>query len=307
MDIKQKASLFAILSASVLASSKFVVGLMSGSMAVVSSGLDSLLDIFMSVMNLFAIRKASKPADSDHHYGHGKAEDLAAVVQSIVIILSGSIIIYRAVDAFLEGQTIAYSYFDVPVMCFSLGISLAVVMVLRRVGRKTGSNALKADALHYLSDLYSNSGAILAIILTFYTGKSFFDLAFAVIIGLIIVFSALNILKSGVSGLMDTSIPGQIEKEIEAVLENKPYPFAGYHKMRSRFSGSRKYVDFHLLLCRKLSIDEAHQLANDVEQEIENKVSSIDIVVHVEPCQYDCELTESTCEVLRLRAARRQQ
>ena len=305
MDVKQKASLFAVLSASVLAASKFIVGLMSGSMAVVSSGLDSLLDVFMSVMNLFAIRTAAKPADVDHHYGHGKVEDLAAVGQSVVIILSGVIIIYRAVDAFLEGQTITYSYFDLPVMCFSLGISLAVSMVLRRVGKKTGSHALQADALHYLSDLYSNSGAILAIILTFYTGKSLFDLVFAVIIGLIIVFSALKILKGGVSGLMDASIPDQIEEEIEAVLENKPYPFAGYHKMRTRFSGSRKYVDFHLLLCRKLTIDEAHQLANDVEEEIAKKVSLIDVVVHVEPCEHVCELTESTCEVLRLRATRR--
>ena len=305
MDVKQKASLFAILSASALASSKFIVGLMSGSMAVVSSGLDSLLDIFMSVMNLFAIRKAAKPADVDHHYGHGKVEDLAAVAQSVVIILSGVIIIYRAVDAFLEGQRITYSYLDLPVMCFSLVVSLSVSLVLRRVGIKTESNALKADALHYLSDLYSNSGAILAIILTFYTGKSLFDQAFAVIIGLIIIFSALKILKGGISGLMDASIPDQIEKEIEAVLENKPYPFAGYHKMRTRFSGSRKYVDFHLLLCRKLTIDEAHQLANDVEQDITNRVSSIDIVVHVEPCEHVCELTESTCEVLRLRAARR--
>jgi cation diffusion facilitator family transporter len=306
MDIKQKASLFAILSASVLASSKFVVGLMSGSMAVVSSGLDSLLDIFMSIMNLFAIRKAAKPADSDHHYGHGKAEDLAAVVQSIVIILSGLIIIYRAVDTFLEGQAITYSYFDLPVMCFSLCVSFAISAVLSRIGRKTGSNALQADALHYLSDLYSNSGAILAIILTFYTGKTFFDLAFAVIIGLIILVSALKILKRGVSGLMDASIPDQIEKEIEAILLNKPYPFAGYHKMRTRFSGNRKYIDFHLLLCRKLSIDEAHQLADEVEQEIEKNVSSIDVVVHVEPCEHACELTESTCEVLSLRAARRQ-
>ncbi len=306
MDVKQKASLFAVCCASALALAKFVVGLVSGSMAVVSSGLDSLLDVFMSLMNLFAIRKAAKPADSDHQYGHGKAEDLAAVVQSAVIILSGVIIIYRAVDAFLEGQHITYSYFDMPVMCFSLCVSFVVSAILRRIGRRTGSNALQADALHYLSDLYSNSGAILAIILTYYTGKTFFDLAFAVVIGLIIMSSAVKILKGGVSGLMDASIPDQIEKEIEAILLNRPYPFAGYHKMRTRFSGSRKYVDFHLLLCRKLTIDQAHQLASEVEQEITKNVPSIDVVVHVEPCEYDCQVTEATCEVLRLRAAKRQ-
>jgi divalent metal cation (Fe/Co/Zn/Cd) transporter len=121
------------------------------------------------------------------------------------------------------------------------------------------------------------------------------------------MFSAMKILKGGVSGLMDASIPEQMENEIETILKSRPYPFAGYHKMRTRFSGSRKYVDFHLLLCRKLSIDQAHQLANEVEQEIKKHVPSIDVVVHVEPCEYGCELTESTCEVLSLRAARRQQ
>lgn len=305
METKQKASLFAIASALVLAVSKFSVGVMSGSMAVTSSGLDSLLDVFMSAMNFAAIRKAEQPADDTHHYGHGKIEDLAAVVQSLVIVFTGGAVIYQAVHHYFAHQPVVYSTWDLPVMLLSLVFSFFISRVLKRVGEKTDSNALKADALHYMSDLYSNSGAILAIILTHYTGKSFFDLLFAVVIGCIILFSALRILKGGVSGLMDTRIPKRMEQEIAEVVDNMPYPFAGYHKLRTRSAGSKRYVDFHLLTCRKLTIEEAHELANQVESEIKRRITTVDVTTHVEPCDYTCELNELTCMVLKVRAQRR--
>jgi ferrous-iron efflux pump FieF len=297
MDIKQKASLFAILSASALAVSKFFVGLVSGSLAVMSSGLDSLLDVFMSTMNLFAIRKAAKPADHEHQYGHGRTEDLAAIIQATVIIATGGTIIYKAVEKFLRKGAITYSGFDLGVMLLSLAFSIAISQVLRKVGKKTGSNTLLADALHYTSDLYSNSAAIVAIIVTYYTGIVYFDLLFSVIVGVIIVFSALNILRRGLCGLMDTRIPEKAEKEIREVIDKTPYPYAGYHKLRSRLVGSKKYVDLHLLICRKVHVDEAHELATTVEDEIKAKARPIDVVIHIEPCAYECDLTETTCTV----------
>jgi cation diffusion facilitator family transporter len=297
MDIKQKASVFAVSSAFVLALSKFSVGLVSGSMAVISSGLDSLLDVFMSAMNFFAIRKAAQPADEEHPYGHGKAESIAGSMQAVVIISTGGYIIYKAGVRLLAGSAIQYSGMDLGIMSLSLVFSFAISFVLRRIGRKTESNALKADALHYASDLYSNSAVIVAIILTYYTGKTFFDSGFAVVTGLIIIFSALKILKEGISGLMDTSIPRSVEKEIEQIIEDMPFPSAGYHKLRTRFAGSKKYVDFHLLTCRKLHIDEAHELANEIENRIKKKVASADTVIHVEPCEEKCEMNEETCRV----------
>ena len=301
MDVKQKASAFAVCTSLALAVAKFAVGLMSGSMTVVSSGLDSLLDVFMSGMNLFAIRKAAQPADDDHQYGHGKAESIAGTIQAVVIVLTGAFIIYKAVKEFLDGERIAYSYWDLWVMCLSLVFSLVISSVLRRTGRRTESDALKADALHYTSDLYSNSAAIAAIVLTYYSGWTFFDHAFAVITGLIIAFSAVKILRRSVSGLMDRRIPPEIEREIKAIIEDMPFPYAGYHKLRTRFSGNKKYVDFHLLTCRKLRIDEAHELAHEIEGRIAEKIASLDTVIHVEPCAFPCELTEGSCTVIRMR------
>lgn len=295
MDIKQKASLFAAAMALALALSKFTAGLFSGSMAVVSSGLDSLLDVFMSAMNFFVIRKASEPADDEHRYGHGKAEDLAGALQSLVIVFSGSVIIFRAVQVFIRKNTISYSFLDLIVMCISLAFSLVISTVLKRIGNRTDSNALKADALHYTSDLYSNTGAIIAIVLTYYTGLIAFDLVFAVIIGLVIIFSAVKIFRGSISGIMDARLSDDIEHDIREIINGMPFPSAGFHKLRTRHSGNRKYIDFHLLACRKLHVDEAHTLSHRIEEKIKKRISPADVIVHIEPCKYECDLTEITC------------
>jgi cation diffusion facilitator family transporter len=305
MDIRQKASLAAISMASVLAASKFSVATFSGSMAVTSSGLDSLLDVFMSAINFLAIRKAAEPADQSHQYGHYKIEDLAAVTQSLIIILSGSTIMYKAVLKFLSHGTIVYSGLDLGVMLLSLGFSFFISRVLVRVGRKTDSKPLHADALHYTSDLYSNSGAIAAIILSYYTGRVFFDLLFAVIVGIIIFVSAVKILWGGFAGLMDTSIPHAVEEEIERVIGTMPYPYAGHHRLRTRISGSKKYADFHLLACRDASVDEAHELSEKVERELKKLELSLDVVIHIEPCPDECGMTPETCTAKERIAATR--
>lgn len=304
MDSKQKASAFAAISAFVLSLSKFFVGMLSGSMAVVASGLDSLLDVFMSAMNFLAIRKADQPADQGHPYGHGKAESIAASLQALVIISTGIFIVYKAVHKFLLKETVLYSILDFGVMWLSLTFSLVISIVLKRVGQRTESHALLADALHYTSDLYSNSTAILAIVLVYYTNMVFFDILFAVMTGLVIIFSAAKILKDGVSGLMDTSIPRVLEDEIESIIEDMPFPCAGYHKLRTRFSGSRKYIDFHLLTCRKLNIDEAHGLAKTVEGRIAERVPRIDTTIHIEPCPHDCDLSVESCTIIKIREGR---
>jgi cation diffusion facilitator family transporter len=295
MDIKYKASLFAISSASVLALSKFSVGMFSGSMAVLSSGLDSMLDIFMSGMNLLAIREAAKPADYRHQYGHGKAENLAALVQSLVIIFTGGMIFYKAIDKFIHKETIHYSGLDLGVMILSVIFSMMISIVLRKVGEKTDSSALKADALHYSSDLYSNSAAIVAIILTFYTGITLFDLVFSVVVAGILIYSALKIFRDGFGGLMDASIPGNLEQKLHEIVSSMPYPYAGYHKMRSRVAGSRKYVDFHLLICRDEKIDEAHKMADKLEAILAEEIKNLDTIIHIEPCSSPCDLSKETC------------
>ena len=300
MDIKQKASLFAIASAFILAASKFFAGQLSGSMAVASSGLDSLLDVFMSAMNFWAIRTAAQPPDQSHPYGHGKAENLAAVFQSAVIIFTGSWIIYQAGQKYILGTSIRYSRLDLGVMILSLVFSFFISRVLGRVGRKTDSSALRADALHYTSDLYSNSAAILAILVTYYTGRMAFDLFFAAVVGLIILVSALRILKSGLLGLMDTRIPEPLERQILDILGQLSFPYAGYHKLRTRFSGNKKYLDFHLFICRKLNIREAHDQTEKMEDTITQQIPNTDVLIHTEPCPHTCELTDPTCIVKKI-------
>lgn len=289
--------MFAIGSAGMLATGKLITGFFSGSMAVVSSGVDSLLDVSMSAMNFLAIRKAGQPADQTHHYGHGKVENLAAILQSMVIVFSGSFIIWASARKFLDFQPIRYSWLDLGIMLFSLGFSFFISARLKKTGEATGSQALQADALHYTSDLYSNSAAILAIGLTYFTRYIFFDLLFAVIVGLIIIYSAGVILKAALHGLLDTRIPLSIEKDLIDVLRATPYPFAGFHNLRTRFSGSTIYADLHLLFCRKLKVEEAHEEAGRLKARIAEKLPSIDLLTHIEPCEEPCDLTQEDCRV----------
>lgn len=297
MDIKQKSSLLAIVAAGILAGCKFLVGIFSGSMAVLASAVDSLLDVSMSAMNFLAIRKAVKPADLSHPYGHGKAENLAAIFQCMVIVLSGSYIIFSSVKKYIESQKIEYSILDLAVMILSLIFSFFISTHLRRIGDATGSSALKADALHYTSDLYSNTSALMAILLTYLTGRTFFDLCFAVVIGCIVIFSAGSIVRNAVTGLMDSRIPKLMEEELLGTLRGMQYPFAGFHKLRTRFSGSKIYADLHVLFCRTLPIEEAHQHTKKLEYLISQKISSIDIITHIEPCEEQCENNEETCTI----------
>lgn len=298
LETKQKAALVAATSALILASGKFAIGLFSGSMAVLSSGVDSLLDVFMSAMNFYAIRKASKPADEVHRYGHGKVEDIAGTLQSLVIVFSGLYIIFKSMHTYFHRTPISYSFYDFLVMAISLAFSFTISTMLLKTGKRTDSNALKADALHYRSDLYSNSGALIAIFLTYITAMTLFDLIFAVIAGLIILSSAIQIFRKSISGIMDSRLSDDIENQIRDIIRDMSFPIAGFHKLRTRKSGSSKYIDFHLLACRKVTIDEAHSLADRIESRIKMTIAEADVIVHVEPCKEKCDLTEITC-VLR--------
>ncbi|MCX7965460.1 MAG: cation diffusion facilitator family transporter [Syntrophorhabdaceae bacterium] len=296
MDLKYTASIFATGMAGLLSLSKFAIGLCSGSMAVISSGLDSLLDTFISGMNFFAIKKASMPPDNTHHYGHGKIENFSALIESLIIIGAGIIILYNAVYRFVKKVPVKYTVLDLPIMIFSLFFSFIITYVLRTAGKKTGSIALNADAVHYASDIYTNSGAIIAIALTYLTGYQHFDFAFALIIGIIIIFSTFKIFLDSISGLMDKSIPEDAEGKIKEIIEMLPFPYAGFHKLRTRTSGSKKYIDFHLLVCRESDINKAHEVAEKVEAELKEHLS-IDATIHIEPCKSECDMTENTCNL----------
>lgn len=297
MDIKYKASILATAMAGLLSLSKFAIGMSSGSMAVISSGLDSLLDTFISGMNFYAIKKASAPPDKSHHYGHGKIENFSALIESLIIIGAGILIVYNAVYRFVRNVPVKYTSFDLPIMIFSLSFSFVITYVLNTAGKRTQSIALKADAAHYASDIYTNSGAILAIALTYLTGYQYFDFAFALIIGIIIIFSTMRIFLDSISGLMDKSIPEETEDRIKEMIEKLPFPYAGFHKLRTRTSGSKKYIDFHLLVCRETDIGKAHEIAEELEGQLKEIPPGIDATIHLEPCGKQCDMTENTCNL----------
>ncbi len=300
MDKKQRASIFAIISVLILALVKFFSGWYTNSIAILSSALDNLQDIFISTLNFFAIRKACMPPDKNHRYGHGKVEDLSAFFESLIILMTGIYVIYKAIIRFYNDEPLRSPELAIFVMIISFFWSLIVAHYLKKVGEKTNSPALKADSLHYLSDVYSNGGVILSIIFSFYFGYKILDPITGIVIGLIIIFSSFSIFKDGILALTDTKVTDEIHEKIEKIISTMPYPYAGYHKLRTRTSGSRKYIDFHLLVCRKSSLENAHSLSEKIEKEIDLELSNTDVTTHLEPCPFICDLTEETCRAKKM-------
>jgi cation diffusion facilitator family transporter len=270
-------------------------------MAVITSALDSILDIFMSTINYLAIKKAEMPPDKNHLYGHGKVEDLASIIQSLFILFTGIFIIYKSLEKIFIKAVVLYSNWDISIMILSITVSFFLSKYLNKIGDKTNSNVLKADALHYSSDLYSNTGVLIAIILSQLTGKTYFDFFIAIIVGIMIIYSAFGILKQGIYNLSDISLSDTIKEEIDRIIEEMPLPYAGYHKLRTRTSGSKRFIDFHLLICRKASIEQAHEMADRIEEKIHKLLDNMDIVIHIEPCPYDCDFSEENCRVVKMR------
>lgn len=300
MEKKEKASIFAIFSVLILAILKFIIGFYSNSIAVLSSALDNFQDILISSLNFFAIRKASMPPDKNHSYGHGKVEDISAFFESLIISATGIYIVYKAFLRFFSQDNIKSPELAIFIMLLSLLWSLIISYYLKKTGEKTGSPALKADSLHYKSDVYSNGGAIIGIILSYYFNLKFFDPLIGIIIGIIVLYSSFPVFKEGLLALTDSQVDYETRKIIDNIINDLPYPYAGYHKLRTRSSGGKKYIDFHLLVCRKANLEYAHNLSEIVEKEIENNLKNTDVTTHLEPCPFLCKLTADTCRAIKM-------
>lgn len=240
------------------------------------------------------------PPDKNHSYGHGKVEDISAFFESLIILATGIFIIYKAVFRFFREEPIKSANIAIFVMTVSFFWSFIIAYYLRKTGEKTNSPALKADSLHYLSDVYSNGGAILAILLSYYFGYKIFDPLIGIIIGIIVLSSSISIFKDGILALTDSQIKDETREKLDSIISNMPYPYAGYHKLRTRSSGSKNYIDFHLLICRNADLESAHNLSEFLEKDIEKNLINTDVTTHLEPCPFICDLSIETCRAKKM-------
>jgi cation diffusion facilitator family transporter len=284
-----------------LASMKLLVGLTSGSLAVISSAVDSLLDILMSGVNFMAIRQAEQPADERHPYGHGKFETLATIFQAVVIAMSGGWICIEAVRRLQTGSSVDKPWGGIAVMLISLTASLLVTRYLRGVARATDSSALEADALHFAMDVYTNLALLLGLVAMVWLDLPWLDPVMSLLVACYIMVQAFGLLRHGMGEVLDEQLPATIRGEIEQLIDTHKGELFDYHNLRTRRAGSQKLIDFHLTVFKHLSFDEAHHITDYLEAKIAERVTGSDVTIHIEPCQQaDCPGRDA-CPALKVR------
>lgn len=282
--MKKSAARLSIVVAVFLIALKATSSWWTGSISVWASLLDSLLDLFASIMNFIAVRAASRPADEDHSYGHGKAESLTSLFQAIVIGASGLFIVWEAVHRIREPHQTHSELIGIGSMIIAIVTSAWLVRRLRRAAQETESLALSSDAVHYVADIYINAGVLIALLITALTDWNLADPLISLAIALYILKSAFGLARESVNILMDRRLPEEVDGKIaEIVARYKPDGVQGFHDLRTRRSGSQRFVDLHIEVDRKKRFEEAHDLTVRVLRAIEEEIPRTKVHIHTDP------------------------
>ena len=276
------ATVASVATAGVLIVVKLVAFLLTDSISILSTLIDSLLDAAASVVNLIAVRHALVPADREHRFGHGKAEPLAAVGQALFITGSAVFLMIEAGQRFFSPRALSNGEIGIAVMVFSIVATLGLVALQRHVIRRTGSLAISADQLHYTGDLLVNGAVILALVLTAELGWRFIDPIFGIAIALYILYNAWQIAAGALNMLMDRELPEEERAQIRAVILGHE-GVLGLHDLRTRASGPQIFVQCHIELDPGLSLLTAHAIADDVEKELHEVFPDAEVIIHQDP------------------------
>jgi len=267
MSPQKKATIVSSGVATLLVIVKVVIGFASGSVAVLASAIDSILDTLVSIFNFFAIKKSEENPNEEYQYGKGKIQAIAGVIEGTVITISGIYIIYEAIDKFSNASTTKLLLPSIGAMLFSIVVTYLLVKYLLKVARDTDNIVIKADALHYQTDLWSNGAVLLALVLVYFTGIDEIDALFGLAIGLYIIYSAYEIIQEGVEILLDKSLDAEVVDSIGEIISNHK-EVTSYHWLKTRTDGTTNFVEFHMVLRPNMLLLEAHRIADEVEDKI---------------------------------------
>ena len=280
--LMRRATYASVAVAAVLIVIKAAAWVLTGSVSVLSSLLDSLLDALASLVNLFAVRHALTPADREHRFGHGKAEPLAGLAQAAFITGSALLLLVEAVRRLGAPQPVEHGEVGIVVMVVSIVLTIALVAYQRRVAASTGSVAISADRLHYAGDLLLNGSVIVSIVLSAWFGLGMADPLFGIAIGIYILVSAIRIARGSFDLLMDRELPDERRAEIRAIVMKHP-DVRSLHDLRTRSSGLDVFIQFHIEMDPEISLRRAHQISDAVEADILKAFPNAEVMIHQDP------------------------
>ncbi len=282
--VPKRAALVASLCAVSLACVKFAVGLFSGSVAVLSSALDSLMDFVISVLNFFALKKSSQKRNEEYNFGFDKIEALMGLLEALFIGGMAVFIFFESVRKLYAQEGVQNLPLSVSVMVLAMVVTAFLTLFLSRVAKKSRSLILQADCLHYKTDFFTNLATLLALLVISFTGWAFIDGVFGVAVSFYILFSAFKIAKKSVEMLLDKALDDKVVarvKEIIASHEN----VVSFHELKTRVSPHFNYISVHLVFCPVISLMQAHKISDEIEEEIKNefKDHKFSIQIHLDP------------------------
>jgi ferrous-iron efflux pump FieF len=280
--LRLRATYAALGVAAVLIAAKLVVWISTDSVALLSSLVDSLVDAAASLVNFFAVRHATTPADREHRFGHGKAEPLAALGQSAFLIGSALLLMFEAVRRLVSPAPVGDTSAGIAVMLFAIVVTLGLVAYQRHVVRQTGSIAIGADELHYRSDLFLNLGVIATLVLGRMLKLPLLDPLFGGAVGLWIIYGAIKIARLSLVQLMDREMPDSERARVRAIAEGHPEVTA-VHDIRTRIAGPTTFIQLHLEMDGAINLLRAHEISDAVEAQLQAAFPQAEIMIHEDP------------------------
>jgi len=295
LSTKTGAAALSVASNTVLIVLKVVIGVLMGSVAVLSEAIHSAIDLVAAVIAFFAVRISGVEADERHPYGHGKFENVSGTVEALLIFGAAAWIIYEAVDKLRHPQAIEMPVWGVGVMLISALLNLFVSKRLFRVGRETDSVALQADAWHLRTDVYTSVGVMLALLVVWVAGLIrpqlrlyWLDPVVAILVALMIVKAAWDLTRRAAQDLLDVSLPGEDIDWIAGFVTDRWPAVRSFHRLRTRKGGPVRFIDFHLVVDDHTSVGQAHALGDEIVAAIKERVPDSRVQIHVEPCDLTC-------------------
>jgi cation diffusion facilitator family transporter len=281
---KSRAAGLSILSNSLLIVLKLVAGAITGSIAIITEAVHSSIDLLASIVAFYSVRKADEPADADHPYGHQKVENLAAAIEGMLILVGAAIIVFESTRRLFMGAEVESLGVGIGVIAFSVVANVGVSSYLYRQARATDSPALEGDAAHLRTDAMTSAGVLVGLVLVEVTGVTALDPATALLVAGAIIYAGVRILSRSSRVLVDEALPDdELEAVRQAIEEFGAEEVVGFHKLRARRAGSRRYVDLHVQFREGTTLKRAHELTHALQRAIRARLRGADVLIHLEP------------------------
>lgn len=280
MQEKVKVARLSIFSNTFLIIIKLIVGILTGSVSIISEAIHSTMDLAASFIAFFSVKVSDQPPDKTHPYGHGKYENVSGVIEALLIFVASIWIIYEAINKISSDEKIESIGLGSIVMLVSAVVNTIVARKLYKVGKKTHSMALEADALHLKADVFTSLGVALGLGLIWLTGYQILDPIVAILVAIFILYESFQLLKKAFTPLLDTSIS---DEDIKIIYDAFHVKNLSYHDLRTRISGKYKFAELHLTMPGNLTLTEVHKICDELEKELQQAIEDFQITIHVEP------------------------